>query len=207
MSSGISFGSPTTTASTASGAAAIPKTGATAYPGSDGLNIFSPITGYNTSYNPVGGIIPGSVSPDVGQTAPLPNFNNPESQLSWLYKQQWSNYLQQYAPQENLQLGLVSDAGNALERQQAQAGAAGAYANGQPLAQLKRQALSYGTKISPTQEASFKQKTNLQAGLDQANAYNTTNSQQIDRAFGVIGQGGYSPGGSVSNPQTIIPGG
>lgn len=158
-------------------------------------------------FNPVGGIIPGSISPDVGQTQPIPTFSGPQARLAYLYKQQWSNYLQQYAPQENLQLGLVSDAGNALERQQAQAGAAGAYANGQPLAQLKRQALSYGTKISPTQEASFKQKTNLQAGLDQANAYNTTNSQQIDRGFGVIGGGAYNPGASISNPAQLIPGG
>ncbi len=143
-----------------------------------------------------GGMLSGS-SPDLSA----------QDELANLYKQQWSNYLQQYAPQENLQLGMISDAGNALERQQAVSAAAAPFSNGQGDAQLKRQALAYGTKISPAQMKSFNQSQNLQSGLSQVGAYNNTQNAQTDRAFGVIGQGGTPTPASISNPVSLIPGG
>lgn len=148
-----------------------------------------------------------SAAPATPNTSGIPNFNgNASDELGWLYNQQWQQYLQQYAPQENLQLGLISDAGNALERQQATAAAAAPYANGKPLADLKRNALSFGQTLSPTQIQSFKQKSNLQSGTDQVNAYNQTTTQQVDRGFGVIGSGPPQTGASYQNPAQLVQG-
>lgn len=138
------------------------------------------------------------------------NSSNPDTsandELGQLYRDEWADYLQRYAPLENQQVGLMSDSANALERQQAVSAVGGQYAGGKPLKELQRQALGYGINLSPQQIQSFKQKANTQQGLDTVNAYNKTSVAQTDRAFGGLGSP-YQPGASISKPATLVPGG
>lgn len=126
-------------------------------------------------------------------------------ELALLYRQEWQDYLQRYAPLENQQVGMMSDSANALERQQAVSAVGSQYANGKPLAEFKRQALGFGATPSATQVQAFNQHSNLQQGLDTVNSYNRTTTNQIDRAFGGIGSP-YQPGSSLQKPRNVIGG-
>lgn len=117
-------------------------------------------------------------------------------QLASLYQQQWSDYLSKYGQEEQKQLGLLSDASNELEKNQAIGAVGSAY--GRSLSDAQRQAFSYGAPLSKDQQMAYKQKLNLQQGEDTATAYNRTNTTQQDRSYGALGSfGGGQAGSSI----------
>lgn len=119
--------------------------------------------------------------------------------LARLYRDEWSDYQNRLAPLEQQELDLTSPMANKTERENAVSAVDKSY--GQALPQLKQQAFSYGTSLTPAEEQSYSRRSNTQKALDETTAFNRTARVQSDRSWGNI-PGGYVPGGSGIVPQS-----
>lgn len=154
--------------------------------------------------NSPAGLLSGAVIPGVTDPLGIFPWNKPssphqvsaDSTLATLYTQKWEDYVRQFEPEENAQIGLMSNSANEAEKRQGQQAVGASYSRAPQ--DYRLQSLGYGQGVTPQAMQSFTQRANTQQGLDKVTSYNRTVQGQQDRFYGSLT--GFGPAVATPSP-------